>query len=137
MTHEKGHFLLTCFSKFIGQRGGTLDPLRQHIEKETRRAAVRNSGKTKGDRANGFYLLELQVQLLLQLQYLGLQGSDRGLVSGLHSLLQLLQLELELLVLPVQLGPGPLQALGGTTLRRQLNGQLVSLGQRVWRYGQD
>lgn len=83
------------------------------------------------DRANGFYLLGLQVQLLLQLQHLGLQGSDRGLVPGLHDLLHLQQLELQLLVLPVQLGLGPLQALGGTALRCQLSDQLVGLGQSV------
>lgn len=71
--------------------------------------------------------LGLLLQLLLQLQDLGLQGRDGGLEAVLHRALQLAQLGPQLLVLPLQLLPGVLALLRRAALGAQLRGQGVHL----------
>lgn len=69
----------------------------------------------------------LGLQLLLHLPQLGLQGGDGGLEFGAALALDLLQLGLQLSVLPLQLLPGSLLALSGGPLRSQLRTQLLHL----------
>lgn len=71
--------------------------------------------------------LGLLLQLLLQLQDLGLQGRDGGLEPALHRALQLAQLGPQLLVLALQLLPSVLALLRHAALGAQLCGQGVHL----------
>lgn len=73
------------------------------------------------------HLLGLAVQLLLQLCNLGLQGRDGSLVLGLDRALHLLQLGLELLVLPFQLLPRVLVLLRMAAFQVQVGVYLVDL----------
>ena len=69
----------------------------------------------------------LQLQLLLDLSQLGLQGGDGGLEFGAALALSLLQFGFQLSVLSLQLLPGSLPALSGGSLSRQLGAQLLHL----------
>lgn len=73
----------------------------------------------------------LQVQLLLQLSDLRLQGSHVGLVLGLDGSFQLLEFQFQLLVLTLQLAASPFQSLGGAALCGQLDVYLISLNDTV------
>lgn len=75
------------------------------------------------------FSLSLLLQLLLQLQYLGLQGGDGGLEPALHRALQLAQLGPQVLVLPLQLLARILTLLGQAALCHKFQGQGVHLGE--------
>lgn len=81
------------------------------------------------------FSLGFLLQLLLQLSYLGLQGSDGGLEPVLHRTLQLAQLGPQLLVLTLQLLTSIFTLLTGAALRTQLGRQGVHLRKRRRRKG--
>ena len=69
----------------------------------------------------------LYVQLLLHLVQLGLQGSDGGLELGAALAFHILELGLEVPVVPLKLLPGALSCLGGGALRLKLLAKLLNL----------
>ena len=72
-------------------------------------------------------LLLFDVELLLEVADLALEGGDGGLGARLHLGLELHQLGLHLLVLPLQQHAPVLQLLRRVTLRRQVRRQLLKL----------